>query len=217
MKKILIFLAVALIWDIDIKAQAAPVYIGFKSPGGHTTWASGGYNSWLGSATTYTAVAGINTYKFNYDTISNKDTTRGLNNPSATKVLSNAFALNLSNTVRDTVQLTNSYRSGSVEVTLTKVSGTVADTAWLLVSDDGLNWVVSGQDTARFTNVAYTQKYIWELPGRQRSTNSLGTAIVQDYFNTKPDVLPYQFYMVYVRGLSATQSAIVKAVGIFRQ
>lgn len=198
-------------------SQLTPIYVGFKSPGGHTTWASGGYQSWLGAALTYTSTVAGNSYKFQYDTISNKDTSRGLNNPALTKKLGNAFSQSLPNTVRDTISLSGSYRSGSIQLTITKVTGTVADTAWLLVSDDGLNWIPSGQDTATFTNVSYTQKYIWELPGRQRATNSTGTGIVQDYFNTKPDVLPYQFYMIYVRGLSATQSAIIKATGIFRQ
>lgn len=216
MKKLFLALLLSAI-TLSSFGQSAPIYVGFKSPGGHTTWASGGYQNWPGSATTYTAVAGVNSYKFQYDTISNKDTSRGLNNPALTKKLGNAFSQSLPNTVRDSVQLTTSYRSGSVQLTITKVSGTVVDTAWLLVSDDGLNWIPSGQDTAIFTNVSYTQKYVWELPGRQRVTNSAGTNIVQDYFNTKPDALPYQFYMIYVRGLSSTQSAIVKATGIFRQ
>ena|ERR1017187_8748710 len=205
---------------LNVQAQSTAIYVPMTSAGGHTAWASGGFQKWTGTSLSYTVTQGGVAWQGYYDTISNKDTSRALTVAVGAKVLTTPFTLVKPNCVYDTVQVKGSYKAGSIMLTLKKVSGTVADTAWILASDNGLNWIPIGQDTALFTNIATTQTYIWQLPGRLRPTNSLyaPSNVNGQYmaFNSAAEDLPYQYYMVYIRGLSATQSAIVKCSILLR-
>jgi len=87
----------------------------------------------------------------------------------------------------------DSYRSATISFVLTKVSGTVAGSVYLQGSVDGMNWT-NINDTITLAN-ATTNKYIWELPGKQRGTNGNGKAPY-----STPAVLPYLYYRSFIAG-----------------
>ena len=193
--------------------QTANSYMPLVSNGAHTATASG-YQNWAKTALTYTQTIGGNTYKGYYDTISNKDTCKGLFQIGSNKA--SGAGLVKPNFVVDSIYITGSWKTGSIQMTLTKVSGTVVDTSWLQISDNGVNWESAGQDTVIWSNVAYTQEKIWDIPGRARKTNSAvsstpsaGNAAYLLY-NQPNAVIPYQFYRVVTSGTGATQAAIIE-------
>ena len=206
-KLILATLAIAIVIGCETtKAQVSPVYIPLTSQGGHTRGATANtVNSWTWAS-------------IKQDTISNFDTNYG-GGIFGALIGPLGGTRNKPFVLQDSIKLNGSYKSGSIQITLTKVSGTVADTAWLLVSNDGINYVQSGQDTVVFGNVTYPQTYLWEIPGRQKKSNSAGTGIPQIAYYTKPDLMPYLFYKVFVRSKvgGTASSAVVKCFFMGRQ
>lgn len=84
-----------------------------------------------------------------------------------------------------TLKVANSGSNVSVQIVATKISGTVAGTAVLQASNDGVNYVSIGADTLTLTNVT-TNTHLWSV-----SAN------------------PYIYYRVKVTG-SGTMVATIK-------
>lgn len=87
----------------------------------------------------------------------------------------------------------NGYYGVSIQITVTKISGTVAGTTVLQGSLDGTNWnTITTEDTLTHTNVS-SQGYLWTF------VNS-----------------PYLYYRVYSTG-SGTMSALITAKIMYRK
>lgn len=113
---------------------------------------------------------------------------------SFSKTITNPLS-NIVNTGVDTLttSVTNSYYIHGLQLTVTKVSGTVGGSAVLYGTIDGTNWVATG-DTVSLTNVAtqstiltktnsvYT-KYQWRITGTgTMSARATAYIIGQKYF-----------------------------------
>jgi len=94
----------------------------------------------------------------------------------------------------DSIQLTNNYKSASIQTTITWVSGTTAGSMYLQGSVDGTAWQnVSDTATIGTVTSAGSTSFIWEVPGAPRHSKGNVT------YNAA-GTLPYLYYRVFIAG-----------------